>query len=272
MHTFWDRLYLIDFGIARRYRVGQLRDTGSLGSPGYAAPEQYGRAQTTTQTDIYGLGATLQTLLTGKEPLEIRLQGMPQDAHIPQKLQALISQMMDPDPFRRPLMIEVKRSLMPYISPFRSPQWSTFLFVYTVPTFIYQSGFGNSSFLGPYFLLVLALIVSFCTIAPLRIRRAAQVRLSLKATMLIVWKQLRFSLLLAYFLTGWVCLLYAILARPPIIQESSSFLWFLGAIFIIGQLFFLIVWLKRRREMRQPSQAPTLQQMLPMQQQGQKRP
>jgi serine/threonine protein kinase len=272
MLTFWDRLYLIDFGIARRYRAGQLRDTGPLGSPGYAAPEQYGRAQTTPRTDIYGLGATLQTLLTGKEPLEIRLQGIPPDVYIPQKLQALISQMMDPDPFKRPLMIEVKRSLMPYISPFRSTQWFSFLFVYIVPTFIYQSGFGNSPFLGPYFLLVLAFIAIFCSIAILRVWRAAQVGLSLKAIMLIAWNRLRSSMSLLFSLTGWVCLLYAILARPPAVLPNPSFLWFYGAVFIIGQLSFLIAWLKTRRKMRQPNQAPTLQQMLPMQQQGQKRP
>ena len=34
------------------------------GSPGYAAPEQYGTG-TTPLTDVYGLGATLYTLLTG---------------------------------------------------------------------------------------------------------------------------------------------------------------------------------------------------------------
>jgi len=67
MLTKTGRIYLIDFGIARHYTAGQTRDTAPLGSPGYAAPEQYGKAQTTAQTDIYGLGATLQTLLTGKE-------------------------------------------------------------------------------------------------------------------------------------------------------------------------------------------------------------
>ncbi|TMF41630.1 MAG: serine/threonine protein kinase, partial [Chloroflexi bacterium] len=70
MRTRRGRLYLIDFGIARHFNPNKKRDTGPLGSPGYAAPEQYGRAQSTAQTDIYGLGVTLQTLLTGKEPLD----------------------------------------------------------------------------------------------------------------------------------------------------------------------------------------------------------
>ena len=70
MRTQQGQLYLIDFGIARYFSPGKKRDTGPLGSPGYAAPEQYGRAQSTEQTDIYGLGATLQTLLTGREPFD----------------------------------------------------------------------------------------------------------------------------------------------------------------------------------------------------------
>lgn len=45
--------YLIDFGSARRFRQGQARDTQPLGSPGYAAPEQYDRAQTAPQADLY---------------------------------------------------------------------------------------------------------------------------------------------------------------------------------------------------------------------------
>ena len=95
------KVYLIDFGIARRYRMGQVRDTANLGSPGYAAPEQYGGMQSMDRTDIYGLGATLQTLLTGKEPLEIRLQGWPLEVAIPWELRALIMQMMEPWPIYR---------------------------------------------------------------------------------------------------------------------------------------------------------------------------
>src|SRR5438876_3457874 len=52
MRTSTGHLYLIDFGIARHFKPGQKKDTTALGSPGYAAPEQYGKAQTTIQTDI----------------------------------------------------------------------------------------------------------------------------------------------------------------------------------------------------------------------------
>jgi serine/threonine protein kinase len=43
-------LYLIDFGIARLFKPGQAQDTVFFGSPGYAAPEQYGKAPTTARS------------------------------------------------------------------------------------------------------------------------------------------------------------------------------------------------------------------------------
>src|SRR5438128_11181862 len=70
MRTANGHLYLIDFGIARHFKPGQSRDTMALGSPGYAAPEQYGRAQTTPRADIYSLGVMLQQLLTGNNPTQ----------------------------------------------------------------------------------------------------------------------------------------------------------------------------------------------------------
>lgn len=63
-------VYLIDFGIARHFKPGQSRDTTALGSSGYAAPEQYGKSQTTARADIYSLGATLHQLITGDDPAE----------------------------------------------------------------------------------------------------------------------------------------------------------------------------------------------------------
>src|SRR5579875_3510071 len=103
MLTRTGRVYLIDFGIARRYSPAKKRDTGPLGSPGYAAPEQYGSAQTNQKTDMYGLGATLQTLLTGREPLELRLgQPSPRSKPLPADLQALLASLLEADPARRP--------------------------------------------------------------------------------------------------------------------------------------------------------------------------
>ena len=63
-------VYLIDFGIARFFKPGKQHDTVALGSPGYAAPEQYGKAQSTPRSDIYSLGALLHHLLTGVDPSE----------------------------------------------------------------------------------------------------------------------------------------------------------------------------------------------------------
>jgi len=106
------KIYLIDFGIARHYREFQTKDTGPLGSPGYAAPEQYGKAQSGPRTDIYGLGATLQTLLIGKEPGEIQTDSIQPTSPIITELLALISRMMEPDPNQRPPdMLAVKQEL-----------------------------------------------------------------------------------------------------------------------------------------------------------------
>lgn len=59
---------LIDFGVARECRDKARRDTIAFGTTGYAAPEQYGKAQTDARTDIYGIGATMWHLLAGQAP------------------------------------------------------------------------------------------------------------------------------------------------------------------------------------------------------------
>lgn len=66
------RLVLIDFGTAREYCYErEAYDEVYLGTKGYAAPEQYGSmGQTDERTDIYCLGVTLYSLLTGANPEE----------------------------------------------------------------------------------------------------------------------------------------------------------------------------------------------------------
>ena len=71
-------LKVIDFGIAREYKIDSLKDTTNLGTRGYAAPEQYeGKGQTDQRTDIYCLGVTLHHLLTGKYPEEYPYELIP---------------------------------------------------------------------------------------------------------------------------------------------------------------------------------------------------
>jgi WD40 repeat protein len=121
MRTAGNHVYLIDFGIARHFKPGKAKDTIPLGSKGYAAPEQYGKAQTTPQSDIYGLGATLHQLLTGDDPslslfhfAPVRLYSSPISA----PLNALLQQMLEMEMDKRPAsMTVVKQELQRLLAP-----------------------------------------------------------------------------------------------------------------------------------------------------------
>lgn len=60
---------LIDFGIAKLFNPAQRGGASLVGTPGYAAPEQY-RGVAEPRSDIYGLGASLHHLLTGYDPTD----------------------------------------------------------------------------------------------------------------------------------------------------------------------------------------------------------
>ena len=70
-----ERLYLLDFDIARIHKKKEDSDTQILGTMGYAAPEQFGFRQTGAQTDVYAAGVLLNKLLTGKLPNECMPKG-----------------------------------------------------------------------------------------------------------------------------------------------------------------------------------------------------
>lgn len=63
-----DGAHLVDLGIARIGGKGVARDTAPFGTPGFAAPEQYGFTETDVRSDIYSIGKVLGYMLTGVSP------------------------------------------------------------------------------------------------------------------------------------------------------------------------------------------------------------
>ena len=75
LHQESQKVVLIDFGIAREFNQGRIQTHTSIVSDGYAPIEQYlPKAPRTSATDIYGLAATLYTLVTGEIPLPAPLR------------------------------------------------------------------------------------------------------------------------------------------------------------------------------------------------------
>lgn len=63
-------LRLIDFGTVWTAEGNNKKVRVSFGTKGYAAPEQLNGEPIDVRTDIYGLGATMYHLLTGKDPCQ----------------------------------------------------------------------------------------------------------------------------------------------------------------------------------------------------------
>lgn len=77
-------IYLVDFGLAKIIRGDKTTTTGARAmTMGFSPPEQYGAARTDIRTDIYSLGATLYTALTGSTPEDSLAQTMDQERLTP---------------------------------------------------------------------------------------------------------------------------------------------------------------------------------------------
>lgn len=278
------RLYLIDFGIARYYqRPQQRKDTAPLGSPGYAAPEQYGKAQTTRQTDIYGLGATLQTLLTGKEPLDF-LTGNSKlsEYHLPQQLQALIARMLEREPDKRPRSVdEVKQSLqrlrkssfvqqtkraLAFIWQSLVPSTIVLLILYSV---FFNTGFFSSLLWIPCLFAMLCVVIGRSAYYLQQAKRDATSRLSTIEACGTVLRRMKSSIFYTLIPACLFYFLYAILMTEMALSEAL----FLGAVFLacIAIVFYFLNldfnWLWRpitswRQTRKQQQQNPPLQQQM----------
>lgn len=82
---------LIDLGNAHAHVEGADRDTTTLGTWGFAAPEQFGFAQTDARSDVYALGGLLAYLLSGVKPGDEGFDlALANDRVVPRELQRVI--------------------------------------------------------------------------------------------------------------------------------------------------------------------------------------
>lgn len=112
---------LIDFGTARLFKQNNTDDTVYLGTPGYAAPEQYGFGQTDVRTDIYNFGMTMFHLLTGKHPLhcnDTQFEAFLADTGASELFKAIVMKCIAKNPEERFFSIdEIKKAFRQYDDP-----------------------------------------------------------------------------------------------------------------------------------------------------------
>ena len=83
--------HLIDLGIARIHEEGASHDTTTLGTWGFAAPEQFGFAQTDARSDVYSMGRILGYMLTGLLPSDPAYeQALRNSSVVPVRLAAVV--------------------------------------------------------------------------------------------------------------------------------------------------------------------------------------
>lgn len=110
------RVKLIDFGAVVVGRNGAGFAAEPIGTKGFAAPEQFVRnGRVDTRTDIYGFGATMLQMMTGRHPAHMpgyKLEGKQEGARLSQKMRAILLKCIETEPDRRYRFCEeIKRDL-----------------------------------------------------------------------------------------------------------------------------------------------------------------
>ncbi len=111
------RTVLGDFGLARSIDRSAL--TLVSGTPAYSAPEQVaGLTQLDHRADLYPLGVMLLELVTGDLPTPVAGHAIDVDRHLEthnatlsSRRRALVDQLLDPNPERRPELAHIRAAL-----------------------------------------------------------------------------------------------------------------------------------------------------------------
>ncbi len=113
-----DLVKILDFGIARSRGDSRLTNAGELfGTPQYLAPERIVGGEAGPSVDLYALGVIFFEMTTGKLPFEAKdpttflikhMKEQPPrprsvEPRIPEKLDALVMQLLEKDPKARPV-------------------------------------------------------------------------------------------------------------------------------------------------------------------------
>jgi hypothetical protein len=108
-----DGAHLIDLGIARMRVDGASHDTTRLGTWGFAAPEQYGFAQTDARSDVFSLGRVLAYALTAADPQDASFDSVAQESPlVPPTLREVIKKATGFEPSARYQSVdELERAL-----------------------------------------------------------------------------------------------------------------------------------------------------------------
>lgn len=119
------RMKVLDFGIARLVPAGAdmahsvpgTIGVGLVGTPGYAAPEQYLSRNVDGRADLYALGVIIYEMISGRrpfpghDPVALATSVLRDEAPklapasgtwVPPRLQSLVARLLDRDPARRP--------------------------------------------------------------------------------------------------------------------------------------------------------------------------
>ena len=94
---------LIDFNASKQFKKNKKRDTLLMGTPNFAAPEQFGFSQSDPRTDIYSLANLLNIMLTGFPSSSFLYQG---------PLSKVISKATSMDPNKRYPSVKRFRQLL----------------------------------------------------------------------------------------------------------------------------------------------------------------